>query len=45
MGEKINACRLLVENPEGKSPLGRSEHRWADSIKVHLREVGWGLMH
>jgi hypothetical protein len=26
MREKNNACRLLVEKPEGKSPLGRP--RW-----------------
>jgi hypothetical protein len=23
MGEKRNACRILVRKPEGKSPLGR----------------------
>jgi hypothetical protein len=23
MGEKKNACRILVENPEGKRPLKR----------------------
>jgi hypothetical protein len=27
MGEKRNACRLLVGKPEGKTPLGRPRHR------------------
>jgi hypothetical protein len=35
---------LLVEKPEGKTPLGRPSHRWVDNIKMHLREIGWGGM-
>jgi hypothetical protein len=31
-GEKRNAYRLLVGNPEGKRPLGRPRHRWVDNI-------------
>jgi hypothetical protein len=27
--------------PGGKGPLGRPRHRWVDSIKIDLREVGW----
>jgi hypothetical protein len=27
MGKKRNACRILVENPEGKRPLGRLKPR------------------
>jgi hypothetical protein len=27
MGEKRNACRLLVAKPEGKRPLGRPRRR------------------
>jgi hypothetical protein len=42
MGEKRNAYRLLVENPEGKRPLGRPRHRWVDNIRMDLGEVGWG---
>jgi hypothetical protein len=42
MGEKRNAYRLLVRNPEGKRPLGRPRHRWVDNIKMDLVEVGWG---
>jgi hypothetical protein len=43
-GEKRNAYRLLVEDPEGKKPLGRSRRRWVDNIKMNLREIGWGGM-
>jgi hypothetical protein len=42
MGEKRNACRLLVGKPEGKRPLGRPRRRWVDSIRVDLGGVGWG---
>jgi hypothetical protein len=30
-----------VGNPEGKRPLGRPRRRWADNIKIDLREIGW----
>jgi hypothetical protein len=43
-GEKRNACRILVGNPEGKRPLGRSRRRWEDNIKMDLREIGWDGM-
>jgi hypothetical protein len=42
MGEKRNAYRLLMGNPEGKRPLVRLRRRWVDNIKVDLEEVGWG---
>jgi hypothetical protein len=42
MEEKRNAYRLLVGKPEGKKPLGRPRHGWADNIKMDLVEVGWG---
>jgi hypothetical protein len=41
MGEKRNAYRLLVEKPEGKTPLGRPRHRLVDNIRMDLGEVGW----
>jgi hypothetical protein len=41
MGEKMNAYRLLVGNPEGKRPLGRPRRRWVDNIRMNLVEVGW----
>jgi hypothetical protein len=39
MGEKRNAYRLLVGNPERKRPLGRPRHRWVDNIRMDLGEV------
>jgi hypothetical protein len=44
VGDKWNACRILVGKPEGKKPLGRQRHRWVDNIKMDLREIGWGNM-
>jgi hypothetical protein len=44
MGEKRNACRILVGNPEGNRPLGRPRRRWVDNIKMDLRETGWDGM-
>ena len=32
--------RVLVGQPEGKRPLGRSRRRWEDNIKMHIQEVG-----
>jgi hypothetical protein len=34
VGEKRNACRILVGKPEGMRPLGRLRHRWKDNIKM-----------
>jgi hypothetical protein len=42
MGEKRNACWILVGKPEGKRPLGRPRRRWVDNIKIDLAEVCWG---
>jgi hypothetical protein len=44
MGEKRNACRILVGTPEGKRPLGRPRRKWVDNIKMDVREIGWGGM-
>jgi hypothetical protein len=33
-GEKRNAYRILMGNPEGKRPLGRPRRRWVDNIKI-----------
>jgi hypothetical protein len=41
MGEKRNACRILVVNPERKRPVGRPRRRLVDNIKMELRETGW----
>jgi hypothetical protein len=44
MGEKRNACRILVGKPEGKRRVGRPRRRWAYNIKMDLGEIGWGGM-
>jgi hypothetical protein len=41
MGEKRNAYRILIGQPEGERPLGRSTRRWACNIKIPLRDIGW----
>jgi hypothetical protein len=43
-GEKRNAYRILVGQPEGRRQPGRHRHRWEDNIKIGLRETGWGDM-
>jgi hypothetical protein len=43
-GEKMNAYRIMVENPEGRRPLGSPRRRWVDNIKMDLREMGWNGM-
>jgi len=39
-GERRGVYRFLVGKPEGKRPLGRPRHRWENSIKMDLQEVG-----
>jgi hypothetical protein len=41
-GEKRNAYRLLVGNPEGRKPPERPRCGWVDNIRMDLGEVGWG---
>ena len=36
--------RVLVGQPGGKIPLGRSRRRWKDNIKMDLQEVGCGFI-
>jgi hypothetical protein len=43
MGERTHACKTLVEEPEGKRPVGRLKRRWEDNIRMHLREIGWKM--
>jgi hypothetical protein len=42
MGEVRGAYNILVGRPEGRRPLGRPRHRREDSIKMDLREIGFG---
>ena len=48
MGERRDAYRVLVGNPEGKRPLGKPKRRWEDNIKIIFRKwdvkVWTGLM-
>ena len=44
MKERRGAYRVLVEEPEGKKPLGRPRRRWEDNIKMDIQEVGCGGM-
>ena len=44
MEERRGVYRVLVGRPDGKRPLGRPRHRWEDSIKMDLKEVGCGNM-
>ena len=44
MGEERGVYRVLVGKPEGKRPLGRPRHRWADNIRMDLQEAGCGYM-
>jgi hypothetical protein len=37
LGEKRTAYRILVENPEGKRPQGRSRRKWVNNVKLDLR--------
>jgi hypothetical protein len=36
MGERRNACRILVGKLEGRRPLGRPRHMWVNNIKMNL---------
>jgi hypothetical protein len=42
MGEVRGAYNILVWRPEGRRPLGRPRRRWEDTIKMDLREIGFG---
>jgi hypothetical protein len=42
MGEKRNACRLLVRMSEGKRQLRRLRRRSVDNIRMDIGEIGWG---
>jgi len=44
LGERRGVCRILMEKPEGKRPLGRHRRRWEGNVKLDLQEVGCGGM-
>jgi hypothetical protein len=39
MGEKRNAYKISVENPERERPLGRPRKKREDNIKMYLRKI------
>jgi hypothetical protein len=41
-GRDEKYIRVLVEKPEGKTPLGRSRHGWENNIRTDLRGIEWG---
>jgi hypothetical protein len=43
-GEKRNAYRILMGEPEGRTPLGRPRCRWVNNNKMDLRKIGWDSM-
>jgi hypothetical protein len=36
-GELGNIQTILVRNPEEKSPLGRTKHKYKDNIKITMK--------
>ena len=42
MGEEMGVCRVLVEKPERRRPVGRPRRRWVGNIRMDLQEVGCG---
>ena len=41
VGEKTNAHKILVGEPEGKETLGRPRNRWKDNIKMYFKKIGF----
>jgi hypothetical protein len=42
--EKMNACKILVRKPEGMGPRVELGLEGCDSIKVNLKEIGYGFI-
>ena len=41
-GGELRCLQILVEESEGKRPLGTPRDRWEYNIKMDLQELGWG---
>jgi hypothetical protein len=41
MGEEMKVYRILVEEPDGKRPIGTPRHRWKDGIRMDVRDIVW----
>jgi hypothetical protein len=37
MGDRRDACRMLVERPEGKGLFRRPGHKWEENMKVDFK--------
>jgi hypothetical protein len=42
IGEERKVYKVLVRNPEGQRPLGRSKRRWEDGIRMNHEEISLG---
>ena len=40
LGERRGGYRILAGKPEEERPLGKPRHKWEDTIKMDLQEVG-----
>jgi hypothetical protein len=40
-GANRNAHIILVGKPEGMRPLGRTKHRWVNSMKIRWNGMDW----
>ena len=44
MGDRRGPYRVLVEKPEGKTPLGRPRCRWEMILKYYFRKCNRGMV-
>jgi hypothetical protein len=44
IGEKRNACGILVGKSEGNKQIGRPRRRWVSNTKMDLKVLEWGSM-
>jgi hypothetical protein len=42
MGKVRNAYTVLAGKPQGKRSLRKPRHRWVNSIKMDVKEIGYG---
>jgi hypothetical protein len=36
---KSNGYKIMEKKPQGKPPIGRPRHKWADNIKIDHRDM------
>jgi hypothetical protein len=44
MAANVNAYKILVGKPEGKTPLEKPGRRWMDNIKMYLTKIRRGIV-